>query len=719
VASLFGQNNSGIKLIGHWGESNGDCEAVEVKGDTAYFTEGRGFKILDYTDKGNPILISQFILPNNNITTIKIKNNFAYLLSSSYLMVIDISDISNPFLLNQYEVHSGRNIIVKDNLLYIVYGYYDRFDNDIRHGGFLVLDVSNTNSITERYNYQTNYLIYDIAIKDTTAYIAAQDSLLVFNIAGTGLPKKVAQLEYETYGSSLCIADNYIYTVDIFLGISVYNIDDPYTLNLIGNLDVPGYNIKYYNNYLFMTQYYKNNGPDDLKIVILDATSPVMPIKISELNMGDFGFADCLAYSNNYLYVSHGSSGLYVVDVSDVSNPIEKTRYKTGYKYDVAINNNYAYLSSDYDGVQIIDITNKANPHLIGKIDLKEHPVDRTKKVVIEDNILYLMIDRYKADFVNSIYMVDISTPANPKILGHFDTNLMMDFEVKNRIIYLTGIYYFGIVDATDPANPVFLKTFSKGSGAGDDLTLSGNYAFIGEWSNGLRIIDISDSMNLYEAGSFNDFCVGDISVNQNLVYIIAQSHVESEFSLRVLNISNITSINKLGAIKLSSNTKGIAFKNEKVIVGDGLKIIDVSNPENPKVIDSSDVCGDVNEIILDDKYIYVADGTDGLYIFQYDGLVSSVEHDNFIQYSFNLHQNYPNPFNPNTTISYTIPESGLVQLRIYNVLGQQVASLINKEQSKGNYKVEFNASSLASGIYFYRLQNRSHSETKKLIFSK
>jgi len=86
----------------------------------------------------------------------------------------------------------------------------------------------------------------------------------------------------------------------------------------------------------------------------------------------------------------------------------------------------------------------------------------------------------------------------------------------------------------------------------------------------------------------------------------------------------------------------------------------------------------------------------------------------------FSLNQNYPNPFNPTTSISYSLPKSGLVQLKIYDMLGREVAALVNKVQSTGNYKVEFNSSSvnrrITSGIYFYRLQSGEFVETKKLI---
>ena len=85
----------------------------------------------------------------------------------------------------------------------------------------------------------------------------------------------------------------------------------------------------------------------------------------------------------------------------------------------------------------------------------------------------------------------------------------------------------------------------------------------------------------------------------------------------------------------------------------------------------------------------------------------------------YELEQNYPNPFNPSTTIRYSIPKASLVSLKIYDVLGNEVADLINKEMPAGNYSVNYNAHSLSSGVYFYRIQAGSFVETRKLVFMK
>lgn len=85
----------------------------------------------------------------------------------------------------------------------------------------------------------------------------------------------------------------------------------------------------------------------------------------------------------------------------------------------------------------------------------------------------------------------------------------------------------------------------------------------------------------------------------------------------------------------------------------------------------------------------------------------------------FRLNQNYPNPFNPSTTITYSISEQANVSLKIFDVLGEEVKVLLNERKPKGSYQIEFDASTLPSGIYFYRLQSGDYLETKKLVLIK
>jgi len=108
-----------------------------------------------------------------------------------------------------------------------------------------------------------------------------------------------------------------------------------------------------------------------------------------------------------------------------------------------------------------------------------------------------------------------------------------------------------------------------------------------------------------------------------------------------------------------------------------------------------------------------------GGFWFSYD-ILTDVEFDNYnLPTQYRLFNNYPNPFNPSTTIIYQIPKQSIVILKIYDVLGREIAVLVNEEKPIGNYKIIFNANGLSSGIYFYRLVAGSFIETKRMVLLK
>ena len=99
--------------------------------------------------------------------------------------------------------------------------------------------------------------------------------------------------------------------------------------------------------------------------------------------------------------------------------------------------------------------------------------------------------------------------------------------------------------------------------------------------------------------------------------------------------------------------------------------------------------------------------------------LVTDVNLEGEIPTVYGLKQNYPNPFNPSTVISYSLPESGLVSLKVFDILGQEVADLVNQIKSAGVYEVSFDASNLTTGLYIYRMEAGNFTETKKMLLVK
>ncbi len=113
--------------------------------------------------------------------------------------------------------------------------------------------------------------------------------------------------------------------------------------------------------------------------------------------------------------------------------------------------------------------------------------------------------------------------------------------------------------------------------------------------------------------------------------------------------------------------------------------------------------------------------GRNGTILKTTNGGVTFIDEDTneIIVKEFELFQNYPNPFNPTSTIKYQIPELDFVTLKVYDVLGNEIATLVNEEKPAGTYEVEYKGSGLPSGIYFYRLQANTFVETKKMVLIK
>ena len=139
-------------------------------------------------------------------------------------------------------------------------------------------------------------------------------------------------------------------------------------------------------------------------------------------------------------------------------------------------------------------------------------------------------------------------------------------------------------------------------------------------------------------------------------------------------------------------------------------------NSNSPKYYSYSD-----KSINLSGKYLYRLKQIDIDGSYEYS---DQVEVDLGLPSEFKLSQNYPNPFNPTTTISYSIPpnvkqETQEVKLTIYDVLGKKVATLVNQKQSSGNYQVQFDASSLPSGVYYYKLRAGNFVQIRKMMLLK
>jgi hypothetical protein len=115
------------------------------------------------------------------------------------------------------------------------------------------------------------------------------------------------------------------------------------------------------------------------------------------------------------------------------------------------------------------------------------------------------------------------------------------------------------------------------------------------------------------------------------------------------------------------------------------------------------------------DLYAFAGTDYNGVWRLPLPG-VTAINNKPEIPENFSLKQNYPNPFNPTTTIEYSIPEGKVVTLKVYNSLGQEVQTLVNSYQNAGTHEIDFDASDLSSGIYYYRMEAGNFKQVRKML---
>ncbi len=189
-------------------------------------------------------------------------------------------------------------------------------------------------------------------------------------------------------------------------------------------------------------------------------------------------------------------------------------------------------------------------------------------------------------------------------------------------------------------------------------------------------------------------------------VYEVTPGTKDNEITLTVANVSEENPATNVNVV-LTRKSTALNFKEET-------KTIDlVEAKAEAKATFTFDVNRNAISVSKKDTIDFMISSNEGImmlksFIFNYSA-----------PKEFKLEQNYPNPFNPTTTIQYQLPADAKVTLKIYDVLGSEVTTLVNEEQEAGYKEVKFNASNLASGMYIYRLTANKYVSTKKMMVLK
>ena len=720
----FDSSNASFK--GNYPFSVSYALGMSSEGDLVFVGSGGGIYVTDVSDPQNPVILSEVRTRSlvDRCTYDPVNKRLYVCAYFSGIEIWDLSDIYNPMRMSRFptEPYPRSGVAYSGNYLFFTTNY-----------SLWTLDISDPYNPTIADDlFIANNLIAQMYMKGETIYIVTSSQGLKIVDASDPLNLQLIASYGYVSGSEFDISGNYLYAVTSSGMFTILNISDSLNVTIAGSLNIGDYpqDIVVFNDKAYISKWNTNGG-----LQIIDVTDPSAPTSIS-LYLGDYEF---IAGIEDYVYLTRNST-FSVLDVTDSTNVQYVSGYETpGFVEDISVSGSYAYTGSN--GFRVIDISDSTHPVQIGYVDVDGSLVEAAS----DSLVLYCP---YSMGASNTVHVMNVSDPSNPVSMGFYTSPVMTwDLVVKENLAFV-ACWWDGvrILSFEDPNNltlvghtmgwqsggiPGVDYCYAQAADVEDDYLYIVDYGpFVSEDTYGLYIIDISDPTDPNLINRFQNITshAQDVKVRDGIVYI-----ADGNGGVEVVDVSDPMNPSVMGYVDLIDGSTGITLEGNYAYVSEyilgGLQVVDISNPANPTLAGWYEPSG-CFALGVDAKngFAYVADGIAGFQIYR-NLLVTpvSVETEKTLVDKFILVQNYPNPFNPSTKIKFTVPsiiasgakQSQLVTLKVYDILGREIATMVNEEKPAGEYEVEFNGSNLPSGVYFYEINAGDFKETKKMVLIK
>ncbi len=435
----------------------------------------------------------------------------------------------------------------------------------------------------------------------------------------------------------------------------------------------------------------------------LNIISPRIYTANNNINLGRVSVKDTSTYILN---VSNAGNDTLVINGFKIDN----NKFRTGELFPqiLAPNNSINVGINYHSSVEGID---SAVLQLYSNDAVTNPLVIKLSAESYSPNILYV---KSESLFENEKGTISVSLSNLKKAAGvQLDITIPKVFTVNKDSIYLSNRKADHVIISAAVNDTTYriisysptLKSFADTSGTLINIPVkSGNVLSDNQVTLSNAVLSDSAGKNI-----LTDTNDGIITIVSMFPIELVSFRTETINSTIMLMWETISELNNYGfEIERSSNK--MTWIKLGFVAGKG-------NSNSPKKYSFID-----NDVISDEHYYYRLKQIDNDGNYVYSDVVDAIIK---LRFEFNLGQNYPNPFNPATLINYSVPQKSLVTIKVYDIIGREVASLVNEEKAAGNYTVQFNASNLASGVYFYRMKasvsigGAAFAETKKLLLLK
>lgn len=757
----------------------GKCErshllsGIAVQGDYVYATscDFRGFYVVDVSDPTDPFEVT-FLRTEGFPKGIEVDDDFLYIadgtayegpspMFSGVTQVYDIWDPTDPILISTVAVSNGSMTALSMQEEF-VYGV------DRRGRTIVVIDRTNPDDIHELSRHRLDVYPYDIQTQGTFAFVAVSHSLIVMDIHD---PERrifeVAELEFDEDVRKVIIDRDLAYVVENGYGIErtsrlwVVDISNPirpekidftdysHAINDIDILDETlcltikdvGVSISSLRDPLEPDkQSLTSNWGEVSRIaayqdcaVIADPVNGLWTVDISNPESPEqVGFLDTrsgvtdVVVQDEYAYLVNGDQGFSIIDLTDPALPVEVGHLElNGYVTMIDVQGDRAYVSREHtfnqddpEGLTIIDISDPEHPRRISDSDQRICGLD----IAVSGDFLY------RTGFKMGITCIDISDPENIEIVGREcwegGGNAIA---IRDRVAYIADGEFLTFVNITDPESPQVIDWMLMKYATG--VTVSGDYLFVADDDSGLTVFDISEPMFPVETGKVTS--VGgygaDIAVWDSYA-MLANTTI-----LEVFDCSGALGLRSPPYfIDLPDTLRSQAGEYLEYLVrtgdlnGDNVYLeMDYGNiPYPAEFIDNEDGTGTFwwdsspedagtyeGGLIISDNHHRV---TQPIYVVL-EAPNSVKEKTSEPPVSFCLKPGFPNPFNASTSMLIGLPQSSSVTLKVYDLNGREVSTLLQGNISAGWHGVVWNANDLPGGMYFAQLVSGKNMVTQRL----
>ncbi len=412
---------------------------------------------------------------------------------------------------------------------------------------------------------------------------------------------------------------------------------------------------------------------------------------------------------DGYMYLNGCATwspgGIVIFNLNNPIAPGFEGVYTQRYIHDCYVRNDTVYGAAIYSsgGVDVIDVHVKSNPTLVGRIT---YTGSGTHNAWTTKDRHYVISTDEIGSTPKTLKFWDLSSfpppPVNPSATYTFNPNdIEHNVTVRGNYAYVAwytaGIVVVNITDPTTPTTAGWYDTYPGPSGG-----YAGVWAIYPYFPSGK--IGASDMQTGTYVFRFNNLA------RRRPVHLLFPANGDSVFNIRT------TQFRWTSAADMQADPHYYAIS----IYGPG---VNYSSTVNDTTFRSPFLSGFQADSVytwrVTTRDEFNRTGSVDTFQFVYQPTVTGVHNQSSVPLEYVLNQNYPNPFNPATTITYVLPEAGLVTLKIYNTLGEEVATLMNGREIAGTHTVSFDASGLASGLYYYRLATPNFTDVKKMVLIK